>query len=250
VTQDAAGVTAVADRNVAANWGNAHRYTPAPRHRRRLLLKIIKGLELMDMLDAGCAQPFLVADAIQRLGVEAHGCDISEEVMRAAEGTVAAAEFRALDLAHEVWPGGRQFDLVVCSETLEHIPDWTSALANVVRMSRRYVLITVPTGPIREVDRLMGHHRHYVPDDIVSELERNGCRTLSVRSWGFPVHSAYRAGVERFGSDKIYESFAEGRDYTTAQKAVSNVLYALFFVNDAFRSGTQLIVLAEKEGRK
>jgi hypothetical protein len=249
VKSDAATVATVADHNVAANWGNAHRYTPAPRHRRRLLLRIIRRLEITDMLDAGCAQPFLVEQAIDEFGIEAHGCDISDEVMRAAEGTVPGAEFRALDLAHEVWPGDRQFDLVVCSETLEHIPDWTAALANVVRMARRYVLITVPTGPIREVDRLMGHHRHYQPRDIVSGLERNGCHVLSVRSWGFPVHSAYRAAVERFGSVKIYESFAEGRDYSSAQKVVSNLLYGLFFVNDAFRSGTQLIVLAEKDGR-
>jgi SAM-dependent methyltransferase len=237
---------AFGDRNVAASWGNAHRYTPAPRHRRRLLLRIIRRLEVRDMLDAGCAQPFLVEEVVQRLGIEGHGCDISDEVMRAAEGTVPGAEFRALDLAHEIWPDNRQFDLVVCSETLEHIPDWRAALANVVQMSRRYVLITVPTGPVREVDRLMGHHQHYEARDIVSELERDGCRALEARSWGFPMHSAYRAAVERFGSDKIYESFAEGRDYTWAQKAISNLLYALFLVNDAFRRGTQLIVLAEK----
>jgi hypothetical protein len=213
-----------------------------------LLLRIISQLEIADMLDAGCAQPFLVEEVVQHLGVQAHGCDISDEVMQAAEGTVPGAEFRALDLAHEVWPGDRQFDLVVCSETLEHVPDWKPALSNVVRMSRRYVLITVPTGPIREVDRLMGHHRHYEARDIESEIVRNGCRAIRVRSWGFPVHSAYRAAVERFGSEKIYDSFAEGRDYTWTQKAVSNALYALFFINDAFRSGTQLIVLAEKDG--
>ena len=236
------------DRNVAVNWGNAHRYTPAPRHRRRLLFNMIRELDITDMLDAGCAQPFLVERVARELDVGAHGCDISDEVMRGSQGTVPGAEFMALDLESEAWPGDRRFDLVVCSETLEHIADWRAALANVVRMARRYVIVTVPSGRIRAVDRLMGHYRHFDAQDIVGELERHGVRALRVRYWGFPVHSAYRAGVERFGSDKVYESFAEGKDYSRTQKALSAVLYATFFSNDLFRSGSQLIVLAEREG--
>ncbi len=36
-----------------AAWDDAHRYTPAPRHRRRLLLKLIGTLDFSDVLDAG-----------------------------------------------------------------------------------------------------------------------------------------------------------------------------------------------------
>jgi hypothetical protein len=237
---------AVTDRNAAAHWDQAHRYTPAPRHRRRLLRKIVSRLDAREVLDAGCAQPFLIDELVRKLGVRGYGCDISDQVMADAQGTVPGAEFRALDLAYEVWPDGKQFDVVICAETLEHIEEWQAALANVVRMSSRHVLVTVPSGRVRPVDRLMGHYRHFEAPDITGELERNGCRILEVRHWGFPVHSAYRAGVERFGSDEIYASFAEDKPYTRAQIAVSHVLYGMFFVNDLFRSGSQLIVLAEK----
>src|SRR5947209_2086163 len=47
-------------RNVVADWDDAHRYTPAPRHRRRLILKWVSGLDFADVLDAGCAQPYLL----------------------------------------------------------------------------------------------------------------------------------------------------------------------------------------------
>ena len=46
--------------NVVAQWDDAHRYTPAPRHRRRLILDLLAGLDFADCLDAGCAQPFLL----------------------------------------------------------------------------------------------------------------------------------------------------------------------------------------------
>jgi hypothetical protein len=237
---------AVTDRNAAVHWDQAHRYTPAPRHRRRLLRKMVQQLDVEEVLDAGCAQPFLIADLVRRLDVRGFGCDISDQVMEQAARDFPRCEFRALDLAFETWPDGRQFDLVICSETLEHIEQWQAAVENLVQMSSRYVLITVPSGVVRPVDRLMGHYRHFEAPDIAAELEKHGCRILQVRHWGFPVHSAYRAGVDRFGSEEIYASFAEDKPYSAAQKAVSHLLYGAFFLNDLFRSGSQLIVLAEK----
>jgi hypothetical protein len=241
-----APTAAVGDHNAAVHWDQAHRYTPAPRHRRRLLFKIISRLAVSDMLDAGCAQPLLVKRVIEELRIPASGCDISDQVMEQAAREVPEGQFRALDLAHEVWPGDRRFDLVVCSETLEHIADWKAAVANVVAMSSRYVLVTVPSGKVRPVDELMGHYRHFDAGDIARTLEANGCETMLTRYWGFPVHSAYRAGVDRFGSDRVYASFAEDKPYTAAQKGVSHLLYGLFYLNDLFRSGSQLIVLARK----
>jgi hypothetical protein len=47
----------------------------------------------------------------------------------------------------------------------------------------------------------------------------------------------------------VYDSFAEGKDYSRAQIAMSDVLYRMFFVNDLFRSGSQLMVLARAPQR-
>ena len=71
------------EKNVVAGWGDAHRYTPAPRHRRRLILNMLKGLDFADCLDAGCAQPFLLQAMVERFRVAGFGCDISDQVMEA-----------------------------------------------------------------------------------------------------------------------------------------------------------------------
>jgi hypothetical protein len=234
--------------DVAADWDQAHRYTPAPRHRRRLLRKIVARLDTTEVLDAGCAQPFLIKDLVDRLGVKGAGCDLSPKVMAQSREELPELDFEAFDLAEQRWPGDRTFETVVCAETLEHIKDWQAALANVIAMSRKHVVVTVPSKKIRTVDKLMGHYRHFEADDITTELERHGLRVSSVRYWGFPVHSAYRAAVERFGSDKVYESFAEGKELSRAQRAMSEILYAMFFANDLFRGGSQLIVVAHREG--
>lgn len=233
------------DKDVAATWDNAHRYTPAPRHRRRLIHQLVKNLtDVHTFLDAGCAQPFLVELLVRELGWKGAGCDLSPAVMAQAAAELPNCDFAAFDLAHDRFPDHRTFDLVICSETLEHISDWETALGNVVAMADRYVLITVPTGPVRPVDKLMGHYRHYTPTMVTDALSARGCEILKVKEWGFPLHSAYRWGVHHLGSDKVYDSFAEGQDYSRAQIVASDVLYRMFFVNDLFRSGTQLLVLA------
>jgi hypothetical protein len=231
--------------NVAADWDDAHRYTPAPRHRRRLVLRLLQGLQFADCLDAGCAQRFLLESIVERFGVAGFGCDISDVVIEANRRARPDLAFRVLDLTRETWPG-RQFDLVVCSEVLEHIPDWPNALANLVRMTGRHLVLTVPSGPVRSMDRLVGHHQHFRGPELTAVLAEHGLCVVAVRRWGFPVHSLYKALISRLSPARLYGSFS-GRRYGGAKKALSEILYRLFFVNDLFAGGCQLLVHARRD---
>jgi SAM-dependent methyltransferase len=232
--------------NVVHGWDEAHRLSPAPRHRRRLVVDMVRGLGVRDCLDAGCGQPYLLADLQRELGLETYGCDLSDRTMEDSAGSPVAREFRVLDLSKEVWPG-RTFDLVICSEVLEHIPDWPAAVANLARMARRYVLITVPTGRVRAMDRMVGHTQHFDGPELVATLGAAGCWPLAVRRWGFPFHSLYRVAISS-QAERVYDAFGGGEAYGRSQKLVSEALYRLFFANDLFRTGDELIVLARAPG--
>lgn len=234
--------------NVVAGWDDAHRYTPAPRHRRRLILNMLRGLEFADCLDAGCAQPFLLRDIVARYGARGFGCDIADQVMAQNRRALPACTFQVLDLTRETWPGGRQFDLVVCSEVLEHLADWKAAVANLVRMARKELLITVPSGPIRTMDRMVGHLQHFAGPELVAALEENGCSIQRVRYWGFPCHTLYKALISALSPAQVYTAFSGGERYGAGKRFLSHALYALFFVNDLFGSGYQLFVHARPRG--
>jgi SAM-dependent methyltransferase len=234
-------------RNVAAKWDDSHHYTPGPRHRRRLLLKIVSQLRFQDCLDAGCAQPYLLEEIVRRSGAKGYGCDLSDQQMALNRQSVPGCDFVALDLSQQVWPDGRQFDLVICSEVLEHIADWHTALRNLVQMTRQHLLITVPGGKLGQVERRLGHHRHYKGPEIVSAIEALGFEVVMVRRWGFPFYDLFKATINRVAPDKVFDAFTLAqRPYSFSKKMMSHGLYAMFFVNDPFPWGDQLIVLARK----
>lgn len=230
--------------DVVVQWADAHRYSPAPRHRRRIIAQVIRDLDFRNCLDIGCAQPFLIEEILRTKSVSVAGCDISETVILSNKSRLPGVDFFVADisrpLTHE-----REYDLVVCSEVLEHVDDWHLAVKNISALSRRWLLITVPRGRVYPIDQKVGHLRHFEGEELLAELARKGFYPLKVRRWGFPVHSAYKYLINGFFRDKIYKNFSEG-SYGVWQKIVAQVIYGLFFFNSPFNQGSQLIVLLEK----
>ena len=233
--------------NEIALWGEAHTYSPAPRYRRRKILRLVKRLEINDVLDVGCGQPLLLRELTERLDIKGFGCDVSEEVMEVCRPMVPGCELKAFDLGQDTWPDNRQFDLVISSEVLEHIPEWGVALRNLGKMSRNYLLITVPSGKIRDTDRLVGHIQHFDRSLLTGAMEQEGFEVIYARQWGFPMHTLYRSLINKLGAERMYESFASSEKYTQRKKAISQLIYGSFFANNLFRTGEQLYVLAKKD---
>lgn len=232
---------------IVAGWTDAHVYSPAPRHRRRLMLSWVRPLEFATLLDAGCAHAdFLQTLAPVRSDVQLYGCDLCRELMEHNSATIPDIRFATVDLTKEPFPGVDKFDLVVTSEVLEHIDDWQLALRNLLTYSNRYVLVTVPAGRRYTIDERIGHFKHYTIDEVAAVVESGGFRVVKARYWGFPFHTLYKWSINAFSPERIYTAFGE-RQYGLFKKAFCHFLYGLFFLNDLFPSkGGQLMLLAER----
>jgi SAM-dependent methyltransferase len=234
---------------IVANWTEVHRYSPAPRHRRRLMLQLLKKLNFTSCLDAGCAHAdFLTAAAPLYPQARFFGCDLCREVIERNQQTIGGIEFAVANLIEEPYPGRNEFDLVVTSEVLEHIEDWQTALIKLLQLSRRYIIVTVPAGKRYKMDQRIGHFRHYRIEDVASIVEAHGFTVRSARYWGFPVLSSYKYVINAFAPGYLYEEFGQ-RPYGLFKKTFCQFLYALFFLNDLFPSlacGGQLLLLAER----
>ena len=222
-------------------WGDMIKYSPAPFHRRRLILDLARRIDFESVLDVGCG-PAELLRAFRRAFPSAAltGVDLSSGVVASNRRSMPDAEFFAADVSVAPLPG--QWDLVVCSEVIEHIPDYVAAVRHLRQMCRKHVIITVPSGRIFPIDRSMGHHQHFSSTELTTLLAGSGFRPIRLWRWGFPWHSLYKhlinlspsAAMDRFG----------GSRYSTTDKIVARALTALFYLN-ARHAGSQLVVLAE-----
>lgn len=147
---------------------NHHKYTHQNRfyqwHLQAFLDSVYALLEQTDartVLDAGCGEGF-VTHALARKNPDLHltGMDLSAEAVAYAEQHFGdLARFRTGNL-YKLPFSDNSFDVVLCSEVLEHLEDTDRAVAELKRVARQYVLITVPREPyfkwLNDIGRSLG----------------------------------------------------------------------------------------------
>ena len=226
------------------NWGDMIDFSPAPFHRRRLIMNYAKRITFRSVLDVGCGNGTLLREIGRQVPVNLTGVDLSEYIVDRNKESFPGIQFYTMDISGNALK--EKFDLVICSEVLEHIEDANNALQNLRKMCGRYLIITVPTGPIFPIDKEMGHIRHYKPHELVASLRQHGFKILSIDRSGFPFHTLYKCLINTRPRSSL-ERFAAG-SYGWVEKTISDFLRGLFYLNSSKR-GWQLHCLAELEGQ-
>ena len=98
------------------------------------------------VLDAGCGE----GETIERLGPllphPVTGVDLNPDSVRFATSRLPEDRFDTADLLALPFDDG-SFDLVLCLEVLEHVPDPRPALAELARVSSSDLILSVPHEP-------------------------------------------------------------------------------------------------------
>ncbi|MCB0343944.1 MAG: class I SAM-dependent methyltransferase [Bdellovibrionales bacterium] len=226
-------------------WGDMIRYSPAPRHRRRIALRLMRAYSPPSgaMHDIGCGNGLFLNQVRQVFpALKLHGSDISDNVIQQNADHFPDMEFSTLDLCveHEVLP---QYDIITCMEVLEHVPNLHLAMNNISAMLRPggILILSVPSGPVRPIDKMMGHVQHF----------RNAspfcCADLKIRKqyrWGFPFFNLYKWAIN-LRPEAMNAAFAETQ-YSSWQKLVGSFVFVLFYFNANF-GGEQLFAVLQKD---
>lgn len=135
-------------------------------------------------LDAGCGIGGISAE-LRRRGMLVAACDKNPAAIEQGLKQQRMNNAKVADLCRLPY-ADNAFDLVICSEVLEHVPDDQQALRELLRVSKGPVLITVPAHPYlwTESDRILQHQRRYSRADFSQLLKSAGAAFRPVRAFG------------------------------------------------------------------
>jgi 2-polyprenyl-3-methyl-5-hydroxy-6-metoxy-1,4-benzoquinol methylase len=103
------------------------------------------------LLDVGCGEGVLTHQWAQRLGDERRvvGIDLDDPALHAewAKRTAPNLEYRVMK-AENLPFADREFDAATAIEVLEHVPDAEHTVAEMARVAKRWLLVSVPREPL------------------------------------------------------------------------------------------------------
>ena len=141
------------------------------------------------LLDVGCGEGVLTHQWARRLGDERRvvGIDLDDPALHAewAKRTAPNLEYRVMK-AENLPFADREFDAATAIEVLEHVPDAEHTVAEMARVAKRWLLVSVPREPLwrglnmargaywKDLGNTPGHVNHWSKRSFVALLSRHG----------------------------------------------------------------------------
>ena len=165
--------------------------------------------QVMRILDAGCGEGFISNFLINKLGderIEFVGLELNAEAIRIAKTKNPKMSFVQGDICKMPFET-EAFDIVICTEVLEHLQSPEAALSELIRVSRQAIIVTVPHEPWFCMGNLM----------VLKNISRLGNPIDHINHWTFH-------GFNSFLLEHSKENWKMGKSFpwTIAQCAIIN----------------------------
>jgi predicted nucleic acid-binding Zn-ribbon protein/2-polyprenyl-3-methyl-5-hydroxy-6-metoxy-1,4-benzoquinol methylase len=146
------------------------------------IMKALSYLEFYSLLDVGGAEGYKAHVVKEIFDTEVRNSDLSEEACKRCE-EIFHIKSDPIDL-HNLPYDDDAFEVILCSETLEHVTDWRKAINELFRVASKAIVITVPhedEAVIRENIKNgipHGHIHNFTPNSF-NFLEFKGYTVIS-----------------------------------------------------------------------
>ena len=234
--------------DIWCEWLDMKLYGPSSRWLRFLINKILKRIEpksIKHILDVGCGEgsnTFLLSKYF--LNAHVKGIDFSKIAIQNAQKRYKISN---LYFSHDINSNSLndQYDMITCFEVLEHVDIWKDLLQRMAVSSKKYLILSFPTGKMRSFEKNVGHLRNFKKQEVEIFLETLGFLPYKIYYAGFPFYSPFYRTLCNF-TNSANNSFTMGK-YGILQKIVSSICYFCFtFLSTKKRLGDQFVGIFKK----
>lgn len=161
------------------------------------LVNLAKPVKPVTVLDVGCGEGFsLVNLRRSKIGKVYEGIDYSRDAIRLGKKLYPKLNIK-LGNIYDLPYKNSAFDLVICTEVLEHLENPHEALSEIKRIAKKYIILSVPNEPFFTLANLLRgkyiksfgnnpeHINHWTAAGFKKFLRTNGLK-ISTTKYPFP----------------------------------------------------------------
>lgn len=157
------------------------------------VFRLVKPLKVESILDVGCGEG-ITLDKLEKqsIGKKLYGIDYSDDALKIGKKIYPHLSLSKGDI-YDIKEKDSTYDLVMATEVLEHLDDPQKALKELIRVSKKYVLLSVPNEPffiganflrgkyLKNFGNHPEHINHWTYVGFERFLERNGLKIVKTK---------------------------------------------------------------------
>jgi ubiquinone/menaquinone biosynthesis C-methylase UbiE len=228
-------------------WKVSTEVGPSFKTRSRIIKSLIKKYsnKSKSILDCGCGNGDFLK-ALEMEGYKVSGSDFSSESVHITKSKIKGNVFQ-MDLTKKI--PKKKYDLIICSEVLEHIKSEDVAVSNINKLLNPNGFLIVSSPFLKKYwsrhDEFAGHFRRYEPGELENLLKKNNFKIIKSFGWGNLFSKIFFRILTTQEPKKILTN-----KNLLFKRIISQILYYLFYIDDLFiskKSGIRIYAVAIKK---
>lgn len=157
------------------------------------LISLAKPLSPKNILDAGCGEGFTINKLSKNnIGKTIEGVEYEKDAIAFGKKLFPGLKIKQGSIYDLPYKNG-YFDLITCTEVLEHLEDPVKALQEMLRVTKKYLIISVPNEPLFMLSNFLrgkniskfgndpDHINHWTIFSFLNFLKKNGLKIKKVK---------------------------------------------------------------------